>query len=212
MTGPTALLGTLPAGGAYALVSVLVLAESVLVVGPFVPTFTVLLTAGALARTGQLALPPLVPAAAAAAVLGDFAAYRVGRAMGPRLRTCRLARRLPGEAWGRAEALVGRRGGPALLVARFVPVARTLAPYLVGAAGAPYRRTAPFGVAGAGLWAAAETGAGYLAVGFCRSAVLPAAGVVVVAAAVAVRAWWRRRPVDGRARVRRSRTAVANRP
>ncbi|GLW73875.1 hypothetical protein Kpho02_61730 [Kitasatospora phosalacinea] len=199
MTGPAEVLGLLPAGGAYALVAAVVLGESVLVVGAFVPTFTVLLTAGALARAGCLDLPLLTATAAGAAALADFLAHRTGRALGPRLRTCRPARRLPAAAWERVEKLLSRHGGRAVFAARFLPVARTLAPHLVGAAGTPYRRIAPFGLGAALLWATAETGAGYLALATWRPGAAPVTGaVIVVVAAVAVRARRRRRTVRGR--------------
>ncbi|WP_231976233.1 DedA family protein [Streptomyces sp. 3214.6] len=74
-----------------------------------------------------------------------------------------MGRRIPGTAWQRAETLMTRHGGRAVLLARFLPVVRTLAPHFAGATRLPYRRIAPYSVAAAGLWAAAEAGVGYAA-------------------------------------------------
>ncbi|MER7690792.1 VTT domain-containing protein [Streptomyces sp. NPDC097610] len=157
------ILDHLPAASAYTVVALAVLAESLLLVGAFVPTLTLLLTAGALARTGHISLPLLIAAAAGAVVVGDFLAHRTGRLLGDHLRTGRVGRRIPGAAWHRAETLMTRHGGRAVLLARFLPVVRTLAPHFAGATRLPYRRIAPYSVAAACLWATGEAGVGYAA-------------------------------------------------
>ncbi|MFB6775548.1 DedA family protein [Streptomyces sp. NPDC056337] len=156
-------LGYVPPLGAYAIVVAAVLAESVLLIGAFIPTLTLLLTAGALARTGHLHLPVLILIASCAVAAGDFLAHRTGRLLGERLRTGTLGRRLPAAAWQRAEELTARRGGQAVFVARFLPVIRTLAPHLAGATRLPYHRIAPYSLAAAPLWAGIEVGTGYAA-------------------------------------------------
>ncbi|MBT2396351.1 DedA family protein [Streptomyces sp. ISL-100] len=103
--------------GAYAIVAAAVLAESALLIGAFIPTLTLLLTADALACTGQLSLPMLIATAACAVVAGDFLAHRTGRMLGERLGTGRFERRLPAAAGQRAEALMARRGGHAAFLA-----------------------------------------------------------------------------------------------
>jgi membrane protein DedA with SNARE-associated domain len=148
-----ALLGGIPPALAYLLLACAVLAEAVLLLGAFVPTLTLLLTAGALSRAGYLDLPWVIAVATAAVICGDALAHRVGRAVGRGA----LTRRVP-------PAILERvRGGHSVLVCRFVPVARTVAPYLVGAGGLPYRAMAPYSALGAAVWATAEAGAGYAA-------------------------------------------------
>ncbi|MFF3030971.1 DedA family protein [Streptomyces rubiginosohelvolus] len=159
----TELIGHVPAPTAYAILAAAVLAESVLVVGAFVPTLTLLLAAGALARAGDLNLLLVIATAAGAVVAGDAFGYRTGRLLGSRLRTGRLGRRIPTGAWQRAEALMARRGGQAVLLSRFVPVVRTLTPHLAGATRVPYRRIAPYSLLAAPLWAGAEATTGYVA-------------------------------------------------
>ncbi|MFS7872967.1 DedA family protein [Streptomyces asiaticus] len=193
-------LGQVPAASAYAIVAVAVLAESVLLVGAFIPTLTLLLTAGALARTGRLDLPSLVTTAACAVVAGDFLAHRTGKVLGDRLRTGRLGRRLPAAAWRRAEALMARRGGHAVFLARFLPILRTLIPHLVGAARLPYRRIAPYSALAASLWATAEAGTGYTAAASLQRALTlggPVLAATAAATAGAVLAWTR---IHGRTR------------
>lgn len=157
------ILGHLSPAAAYTVVAAAVLAESVLLIGAFVPTLTLLLTAGALARTGQVNLLLVIAAAAGAVVAGDFLAHRTGRYLGDRLRGGHMGRRVPDAAWGRAESLMTRHGGRAVCVARFLPVVRTLAPHSAGATRLPYRRIAPYSVIAACVWATAEAGVGYAA-------------------------------------------------
>ncbi|MFF0087414.1 DedA family protein [Streptomyces canus] len=157
------ILGHLSPTSAYTMVAVAVLAESVLLVGAFVPTLTLLLTAGALARTGHVSLLVVIVVAVAAVVTGDFLAHRTGRLLGAQLRAGRVGRRIPDAAWRRAEALMTRHGGRAVFLARFLPVVRTLAPHFAGATRLPYRRIAPYSIIAACLWATAEAGVGYAA-------------------------------------------------
>ncbi|MGW8375189.1 VTT domain-containing protein [Streptomyces sp. ODS28] len=198
-------LAHVPPSGAYALVAVAVLAESVLLVGAFVPTLTLLLTAGGLARTGQLSLAGLIATAACAVVAGDLLGHRTGRVLGVRVRTGRLGRRLPAPVWRRAEVLMERRGGQAVFLGRFLPVIRTVTPHLAGAARLPYRRIAPYSLAAAGLWAAAEVGTGYAAAASFQQVLAAggpalAAGVAAVASAAVAcaRAYGRRRAASAR--------------
>lgn len=187
-------LGHVGPCGAYAIVAAAVLAESLLLVGAFIPSLTILLTAGALARSGQLHLPVLIAVASCAVAAGDLLAHRTGRVLGERLRTGPVGRRLPAAAWRRAGTLMARRGGQAVFVARFLPVVRTLVPHLAGATRLPYRRIAPYSLAAAPLWAGAEAGAGYAATASLQRALSLGAPAVAAGAAglVAAAVLWRK--------------------
>ncbi|MFF3333228.1 DedA family protein [Streptomyces sp. NPDC002888] len=163
MSALSVILTHLPPSSAYAMLAAAVLAESILLIGAFIPTFTLLLTAGALARTGHIGLPLVITVAVGAAVAGDFLGHRTGRLLRDQLRAGRVGRRIPGAAWHRAETLMARHGGRAVFLARFLPVVRTLAPHLAGATRLPYRRIAPYSVLAACLWATVEAGIGYAA-------------------------------------------------
>ncbi|UWZ50376.1 DedA family protein [Dactylosporangium aurantiacum] len=205
----TATLAQVPPAAAYLIVVAAVLAESVLLIGAFVPSFTVLMAAGALARAGHLHLGLVILTAAGAVAAGDLLGQRTGRALGARLRTGRLGRRLPAAAWRRADTLMDRRGGQAVFIARFLPVLRTLVPHLAGATGLPYRRIAAHSLAAAPLWATIEAGIGYAATASLQHAVslgAPALAVTAVAVIAAPVAWKklrqrrRRAPLPVRAR------------
>lgn len=158
---PGDLLTTVPPPAAYPVITALVALESVLFLGPFVPTLGLLLVAGGLAHAGTLTLPAVIACTAAGAVLGDFQAHRTGHRLGDGLRTGRSGRRIPGPAWDRAYGAIRRRGRHTLLVCRFVPLVRTLAPHAAGAAGIPYRRLTPFSATAGVAWACTEAGVGY---------------------------------------------------
>ncbi|WP_051764244.1 DedA family protein [Streptomyces sp. NRRL F-5135] len=190
------LLGHLPPAAAYTVVALAVLAESILLIGAFVPTLTLLLTAGALARTGHLGLPAVIAAAAGAVVAGDFLAHRTGGLLGRRLRTGRAGRRIPDTAWRYAESLMARHGGRAVFLARFLPVVRTLAPHCAGATRLPYHRVAPYSATAACLWATAEAGAGYAAATSIRGILTlggPAVAVLLLTVIGCAGLWVRRR-------------------
>lgn len=176
------LIGQVPPPAAYALVATAVLAESVLLIGAFVPTLTLLLASGALARAGGLRLTLVIAVASCAVVAGDAIGHRTGRLLGSRLRTGRLGRRIPA-AWQRAETLMTRRGGQAIFLARFVAGVRTLAPHLAGATGRPYRRIAPYSLLAAPLWAGAEAMAGYAAATSLQRAITLSGPALLAAAA-----------------------------
>ncbi len=174
-------LDACPGPVSYAILGLAVFAESVLLVGAFVPTLTLMLAAGALSRTGHLELAPVVIVAATAVVLSDFAALTTGRRLGTRLRTNRIGARVPAAAWARTEQILRRRPGSAVLLGRFVPVARTLVPHLAGASGLRYRQIAPYSAIAALYWATLEATAGYAAGGLLRLARSADPGIVIVA-------------------------------
>ncbi|WP_411104253.1 DedA family protein [Streptomyces sp. cmx-4-9] len=185
MNALTTLISQVPAPTAYVILAAAVLAESVLLIGAFIPTLTLLLTAGALARTGELNLLLVVATASCAVVVGDALGHRTGHLLGSRLRTGGLGRRIPTAAWRRADALMARRGGQAVFLTRFVPVVRTLAPHLAGATRMPYRRIAPYSALAAPLWAGAEAGAGYAAATSVQHAVALGGPVLAITAGLA---------------------------
>ncbi|MCH6161035.1 DedA family protein [Streptomyces marispadix] len=228
LSGMSAALGHVPPGAAYGIVTSAVLAESVLLIGAFVPTLTLLLTAGALARTTSLDLSLVIAAAACAVVAGDFLAHRTGGLLGERLRNGRLACRIPATAWRRAESLTARYGGQAVFLSRFLPVIRTLTPHLTGATRLPYHRIAPYSVTAASLWATGETTLGYAAATSLQQALAlgPLLAALAVTAAAGALAWGKlrrgtsrragrgagRRSERGAGRARRAAEATRLRP
>lgn len=157
-------VGDLPPVALHVVVVLVVGGESALLVGTFLPSLSVVVLAGGLAAAGVLQVGVLLSSLVVAVVVGDQLGHATGRFLGPRLRESRLGRRAGTAAWGRAESFLGAHGALAVLVARFVPVARTLVPHLAGAAGVARVRVALASAVAGSVWAGAEVGIGYVAV------------------------------------------------
>jgi membrane-associated protein len=151
----------------YAILFVVVFAETGLVVTPFLPGDSLLFATGALAATGALDLWGASILLLLAAVVGDAVNYAVGRAMGVRLihlaQTDPKWRRWINPAYiARAHEFFERHGGKAIVLGRFMPIVRTFVPFVAGAAEMSYGPFAFYNVSGAIAWVAACVGAGYL--------------------------------------------------
>jgi undecaprenyl-diphosphatase len=147
----------------YLVAATIVAGETAVIFGLLVPGEATLLLVGFLAYAGTLRIIPALLAMTAAAVIGDTLAYHAGRRFGPKLRASGLGARIGPHRWRRADSLLDRLGGRGVLAARWVAFARTLAPRLAGAAGLPYRRFAPWNLAGVVSWVGASVLVGYAA-------------------------------------------------
>jgi membrane-associated protein len=146
-------------GWTYAITFLIVFCETGLVVTPFLPGDSLLFAAGTLAAVGALNPHLLVALLTAAAVAGDAVNYTVGHRAGQQL----LRRRwLRPEHVERTHQFYVRYGNMTIVVARFVPVVRTFAPFLAGLGRMPYRQFALYNVTGGVVWVAGFVYAGYL--------------------------------------------------
>jgi membrane-associated protein len=147
-------------GWVHALLFVVVFCETGLVVTPFLPGDSLLFAAGALAATGGFSLPILLIGLSAAAIVGDSVNYRIGSIVGTGVfqRDSRILKR---EYLTRTEAFYARYGGKTIVLARFVPIVRTIAPFLAGAGHMQYGRFLTFNVAGGLAWVSIMTLGGY---------------------------------------------------
>jgi membrane-associated protein len=147
-------------------VFVVLFAETGLLIGFFLPGDSLLVTAGLLAATGStsrlhLNLAGVLVAAVAGALLGAQTGYFIGRRAGPALGTGRSRRLRDGVE--RSSALLARYGyGRALVLARFIPVVRTVLNPLAGVVGVPSRSFTLWNVVGGTIWAVGVVLAGYL--------------------------------------------------
>ena len=139
----------------------IVFAETGMAVGFFLPGDSLLVVAGLFAATGKLNLAVLLSTLFVAAVLGDGVGYYTGARLGPRLfkREKSLLFR-PGHLL-KAQAFYEKYGGKTIVIARFVPIVRTFAPIVAGAAKMPYRNFVVYNVAGGFLWVFSMILAGY---------------------------------------------------
>lgn len=168
----------------YLVVAGLVIAESGFVIGFFVPGEIAVVLGGVLANEHRVNLVVMLVVANAAAIGAFFIGYAVGSLIGPWLLERRLLRSNP--AVERTRQLLARRGGPAVLVGRFVAVVRAIMPALAGLSDIPFRTFVPYNVVGGLVWATLYTLVGY-AVGKSYKHLLSTIGVwsyVVVGAVV----------------------------
>lgn len=149
----------------YAVLFLVVFCETGLVVTPFLPGDSLLFVAGALAAGGRLNIVFLMLVLTAAAILGDTVNYQAGHYVGPRVfrggRSGRSSRWLKREHLERTEAFFARYGGKTIVLARFVPIVRTVAPFVAGMGSMAYPRFLAFNVIGGVVWVVLLTLAGY---------------------------------------------------
>ena len=144
----------------YALLFVIVFCETGLVVTPFLPGDSLLFVAGAVAAVGDMNIFAVAATLIAAALCGDNVNYWVGRFIGPRVFTVQ-SRWLNARHLQRAHDFYERHGGKTIILARFVPIVRTYAPFVAGIGAMPYLRYLAFCVAGAVIWVGSICTAGY---------------------------------------------------
>ena len=157
-------LASLSTGTAYALLAVLVFAESGVLLGFFLPGDTVLFAAGLLTGAGgALSLPVLVAIVLVTAVTGDAVGYATGRRAGPALFERRAGRVLNPRTLARARRFYDSYGPMAVIAARWIPWVRTFTPLMAGAARMPYARFLVANVVGAITWGAGLLLLGHLA-------------------------------------------------
>lgn len=145
----------------YAFLFLIVFLETGLVVTPFLPGDSLLFVAGTVAAAGELNVHALVVLLIAAAITGDSLNYSIGRYLGPRVFRFEDSRFFKRAYVDRTHAFFERHGGKAIIIARFVPIIRTYAPFVAGIGAMSYRRFLMFNVAGAVLWVALLTYAGF---------------------------------------------------
>ncbi len=145
----------------YLILFLIVFCETGLVVTPFLPGDSLLFVAGTVAAAGGMDIHLLVVLLIIAAVLGDAVNYSVGHYIGPRMFTHGDSRWLNPKHLQRAHDFYEKYGGKTIIIARFVPIVRTYAPFVAGAASMTYSRFALYNVSGAVLWVVSLGYAGY---------------------------------------------------
>ncbi len=146
----------------YGILFVIVFCETGLVVTPFLPGDSLLFAAGALAAsTGQLNVLILWVLLVAAAISGDAVNYSIGRKVGTRVFSDN-AKILKTDYLRRTEKFYEKHGNKTIILARFVPIVRTFAPFVAGVGRMQYRNFATYNVVGGVVWVTLFLTAGYL--------------------------------------------------
>jgi membrane-associated protein len=147
-------------GGMTGLVLV-VFAETGLMVGFFLPGDSLLVTAGLFAARGNLDITWLNLAVCAAAILGDATGYWIGYRAGQALYSRPNSFLFRREHLVKTHEFYERHGGKTIVIARFMPIIRTFAPVVAGAASMTYKRFAVYNVSGGIAWVLSMTLTGY---------------------------------------------------
>jgi membrane-associated protein len=151
----------------YALLFLIIFAETGLVVTPILPGDSLLFACGALAATGALDLKIILPLLFVAAVLGDAVNYSIGRYFGPKIFQAHDTKNLWHKLLNRdhldkAHAFFEKYGGMAIVSGRWVPIVRTFVPFVAGAGYMTYATFSVYNVTGAAIWIGGAVMAGYL--------------------------------------------------
>lgn len=146
--------------GAYAILFLIVFCETGLVILPLLPGDSLLFAAGAFAALGAFKLPLLLGLLMIAAILGDTVNYWIGARIGPRAFSGNV-RFLKASYLQRTTEFYARHGGKTIVLARFVPIVRTFAPFVAGVGRMHYPRFLLYNVAGGVAWVMLFTLAGF---------------------------------------------------
>ncbi|MBI2827015.1 MAG: DedA family protein [Planctomycetia bacterium] len=144
----------------YLILFAIIFCETGLVVTPILPGDSLLFLAGAFAARGSLDAASLIVLLSVAAVAGDAVNYAVGHYLGPKV-LGRDGRFLKKKYLDRTHQFFEKYGGKTIILARFVPIVRTFAPFLAGVGTMSYLRFASYNVVGAIVWVAAFILGGY---------------------------------------------------
>lgn len=144
----------------YGILFLIVFAETGLVIMPLLPGDSLLFAAGTFAALGDLDPWLLAGLLIVAAIAGDTVNYWIGNKIGPRAFSGEV-RFLKREYLDRTRAFYARHGGKTIILARFVPIVRTFAPFVAGVGEMHYPRFLAYNVIGGITWVALFVGAGY---------------------------------------------------
>ena len=145
----------------YALLFAIIFCETGLIVTPFLPGDSLLFAVGAIAGKQLIQVEIVTPLLLVAAILGDAVNYSIGKWMGPKVFHMESSRFFNKAHLMKAHEFYEKYGGRAIILARFVPIVRTFAPFVAGVGSMTYSKFALYNVTGAILWVGIFLGGGY---------------------------------------------------
>lgn len=146
----------------YLILFLIVFCETGLVVTPFLPGDSLLFAAGALAATTSLSVGWLIGLLSVAAIGGDTLNYWIGHRIGPRVFQGSGSRFLNKEHLDRTHKFYEKHGGKTIIIARFMPIIRTFAPFVAGVGSMNYARFVKYNIVGGLAWIVVFIVGGYL--------------------------------------------------
>lgn len=145
----------------YAILFLIVFCETGLVVTPFLPGDSMLFAAGAIAGVGDMNVWLLMALLIVAAILGDFVNFEIGKRFGRKLFANPDSKIFKQSYLQKTEDYYAKYGGRTIIIARFVPIVRTFAPFVGGMGQMPYSQFVRYNVIGAVVWVVSFTMLGY---------------------------------------------------
>ncbi|QNR80360.1 DedA family protein [Piscirickettsia salmonis] len=145
----------------YAILFLIIYCETGLVVTPFLPGDSLLFAAGSVAALGSMNVHLLVPLLVTAAFLGDNTNYFIGQLIGPKVFQYENSRFFKKAYLDKTHGFYEKYGGKTIILARFIPIIRTYAPFAAGVGSMSYRYFLSYSVIGALLWITSLTYAGF---------------------------------------------------
>ena len=150
--------------GTYAILGAIIFIETGFVVMPFLPGDSLLFAAGAISMRDGSGLNPVVLGVVltVCAIAGDTVNYHVGKAIGPRVMKSETSKWLNKKHLEATHKFFEKYGGKTIILARFVPIVRTFAPFVAGAGAMTYSRFILYNIVGGVAWVATMMGAGMI--------------------------------------------------
>jgi membrane-associated protein len=146
----------------YGILFLIIFLETGLVVTPFLPGDSLLFAGGTFAALGSLDVKLLIISLSVAAIAGDTVNYWIGYAVGPQVFTKEKSRFLNKEYLYRTHRFYEKYGGKTIILARFIPIIRTFAPFVAGIGSMTYRRFIIYNVSGGIAWVLILVLGGYM--------------------------------------------------
>lgn len=145
----------------YGLIFVVVFCETGLVFLPFLPGDSVIFAVGAFAGTGKLSVWVWFIILVFAAIIGDSVNYEIGKHFGRKILEYKRIRFVKQEHLLKTESFIAKHGSKAILLARFMPIIRTIVPFVVGIGKLEYRKFLTYNALGGVVWVSLFLGMGY---------------------------------------------------
>ena len=180
----------------YAILFLIIFCETGLVVTPILPGDSLLFAIGALAATQALDIAIVLPLLFVAAVLGDTVNYWTGAWVGPKAFSFKKSFFFNPAHLVKAHSFYEKHGGQTIILARFLPIVRTFAPFVAGIGAMNYRRFIIFNVVGAALWIGSFITLGYIFGNVPmvkKNFTFVIVGIIVLSILPIVYEWWKNR-------------------
>lgn len=186
---------------AYLIIFLIVFCETGLVVTPFLPGDSMIFVLGALGATGKINLLAISIILMTAAVLGNMLNYQIGRFIGPKVFERDSGRFIKTEYLLRTHTFFEKHGGKTIVIARFMPIIRTFAPFVAGIGRMDYSRFTIFNLIGSVAWVLVFLIGGYLfgnIPGVEKNFTFVIFGIIFVSLIPAIYLSWRQKKINAR--------------